>query len=253
MIDCNGFFGAWPYWDVTHKTPEGLLTLMDRYQIEMLAVCSTRSIFSDWRLGNEEAIELSNKYPKRFLPFVSLSPILPKSDLVHHLKDYKQRKVRGIRLYPQHQGYSLASNSVATEILKTAQDLSLPVVLPIRVIMNWGLPEMATGTIETIVPKYPKLSFILSGVNYGDTLWAFDFMRRFHNVFLEISGMQGFRAIDGSVQAVGTERLLFGSGLPLLYPACSIQKLEVARLTREQKSAISEGNARRVLDMGVTN
>jgi uncharacterized protein len=248
MIDYNGFFGAWPYWDVPHRTPEGLLELMDRHQIEMLAVCSTRSIFSDWRLGNDEAIDVSNKYPKRLLPFVSISPIYPKSDLIRYLRDYKQRKVRGIRLYPQHQGYSLTLNS-ASAILDAAQDLKLPVVLPLRVIMNWGLPEMNAGTIETIVASYPKLSFVLSGVNYGETLWTFDFMNRFHNVFLEISGMQGFRAVDGCLEAIGSDRLLFGSGLPLLYPACSIQKLEVARLSREQRYAISEGNARRLLDL----
>ena len=249
MIDCNGFFGAWPYWDVAHRTPEGLLELMDRNQIDMLAVCSTRSVFSDWRLGNEEAIDLSIKHPKRFLPFVSLSPILPKSDLVRYLTECKQRKVKGIRLYPQHQGYSLTLNSAASTILETAQDLKLPVVLPVRVIMNWGLPELDAGTIETIVSRYPKLSFILSGVNYGETLWTFDLMNRFHNVSLEISGMQGFRAVDGCLKAVGSERVLFGTGLPLLYPACSVQKIEVATLTREQRYAISEGNARRLLDL----
>jgi predicted TIM-barrel fold metal-dependent hydrolase len=140
-------------------------------------------------------------------------------------------------------------NSAASAILETAQDLKLPVVLPVRVIMNWGLPEMDAGTIETIVSRYPKLSFILSGVNYGETLWIFDFMNRFQNVSLEISGMQGFRAVDGCLKDVGSERVLFGTGLPLLYPACSIQKLEVATLTREQRYAISEGNARRLLDL----
>lgn len=249
MIDYNGFVGAWPYWDVAHRTPEGILELMDTHQIEMLAVCSTRSIFSDWRLGNDEAIELSNKYPKRLLPFVSISPIFPKSELVRYLGEYKRRKVRGIRLYPQHQGYSLTLNSAASAILKTAEDLKLPVVLPLRVIMNWGLPEMDAGTIETVVARYPKLTFVLSGVNYGETLWTFDFMNRFRNVSLEISGMQGFRAVDGCLKLIGVDRLLFGSGLPLLYPACSIQKLEVATLTREQRYAISEGNARRLLDL----
>jgi len=115
--------------------------------------------------------------------------------------------------------------------------------------MNWGLPEMDAGTIETVVARYPKLTFVLSGVNYGETLWTFDFMNRFRNVSLEISGMQGFRAVDGCLRAIGSDRLLFGSGLPLLYPACSIQKLEVARLSREQRYAISEGNARRLLDL----
>src|ERR1700730_5600191 len=129
MIDCNGFFGAWPYWDISHKTPESLLALMDRWLIKMSGICSTRSIFSDWRLGNEETIALSNKYPERFLPFVSLSPIFPEADLIRYLKDYKNRKVKGIRLYPQHQGYSLTLNSAAAVILAAAQDLKLPVIL----------------------------------------------------------------------------------------------------------------------------
>lgn len=249
MIDCYGFFGPWPYWDVPHRTPESLLGLMDKHQVEMLAVCSTRSIFSDWRLGNEEAIALADQHPKRFLPFVSLSPILAKSDLVRHLKDYKSRRVKGIRLYPQHQGYSLALSSAAAGILETAQELNLPVVLAVRVIMNWGLPELDGGTIAAIVSNYPKVSFILSGVNYGEMLWAFDLARQHGNVWLELSGLQAFRAVDGCLRAIGWERLLFGSGLPLLYPACSVEKLAVARLSSEQRYAISEGNARRLLEV----
>ncbi|MBM3800860.1 MAG: hypothetical protein FJW26_00965 [Acidimicrobiia bacterium] len=249
MIDINGFLGAWPYWDVTHRTPEQLTALMDRNGIDMLAVCATRSIFSDWRVGNEEVIEISNKYPKRFLPFVSISPILPKPDLTRYLREYKQRKARGIRLYPQHQNYSLTLHSATSTIFEAAEELKLPVVLPVRVIMNWGLPELAPATIETVVSRYPKVSFILSSVNYGETLWLFDFMRRYENVSLEISGLQGFRAVDSCLRAVGAERVLFGSGLPLLYPACSVQKLEVARLTREQRDAIAHGNAKRMLDL----
>jgi predicted TIM-barrel fold metal-dependent hydrolase len=249
MIDINGFFGAWPYWDVAHRTPEQIIALMDRYGIDMLAVCATRSIFSDWRAGNEEVIEISDKYPKRLVPFVSISPILPKPELARYLTEYKRKKARGIRLYPQHQKYSLTLNSATSAIFEAAEELHLPVVLPVRVIMNWGLPELDPAAIETVVSRYPKVSFILSSVNYGETLWLFDFMRRCQNVSLEISGLQGFRAVDACLGAVGAERVLFGSGLPLLYPACSIQKLEVAKLTREQREAISHGNARRLLGL----
>ena len=136
MLDFSGFIGPWPYWDISHKTPESILSLMDKYQIETLAVCSTRSIFWDWRQGNEETITLAAKYPARFIPFISISPILPVSDLVRHLRDYKRRQAKGIRLYPQHQSYSLTLKSGMDEIFKTAQELELPVVLPIRVIMK---------------------------------------------------------------------------------------------------------------------
>ena len=249
MFDMNGFIGPWPYRQVLHQTPKSVLTLMDRHGIDVLAVCSTRSIFWDWRLGNEEAIKAARNDPSRFVAFVSISPIRPPSELARQLEIYKQADVKGLRLYPQHQAYSLTGLAGSSVILQTAQELSLPVVLPIRAIMQWGLPELDTGTIEAVVTRYPRLPFILSGLNYGRTLWAYDFMQGHPNVYLEISGMQGFRALEDAVRSVGAERILFGSGLPLLYPACSLAKLETARITRADKEAISGGNARRLLGM----
>jgi predicted TIM-barrel fold metal-dependent hydrolase len=247
MLDISGFTGPWPYWDIAHKTPEAILSLMDRYQIQTLGVCSTRSIFWDWRQGNEEAITLAKKYPARFLAFVSLSPILPAPDLVRLLHDYKRRQAKGLRLYPQHHGYSLTASSGAAKILKTAEEIALPVVLPFRAIMNWGLPELGRSDIEATVSRYPKGRFVLSGINYDTTLWAYDFMQRFPNTYLEISGLQGFRAVDDAVRALGAKRILFGSGLPLLYPACSVEKLKVSKLTPDQKHAVAEGNAHDLL------
>jgi uncharacterized protein len=247
MLDFSGFIGPWPYWDTFHKTPEAILSLMDKYQIETLAACSTRSIFWDWRQGNDETLALAARYPTRFIAFISMSPILPAADLVRYLRDYKRRQAKGIRLYPQHHGYSLSQKSGLDEMLKTAQEFELPVVLPIRVIMNWGLPELEPSAIEETVLRYPKLRFVLSGVNYSSTLWAFDLMRRSPNVDLEISGMQGFRAVDDAVQNVGAKRILFGSGLPLLYPACSVEKMRVAKISQEQRQAITDGNARALL------
>ena len=29
MLDFSGFIGPWPYWDISHKTPESILSLMD--------------------------------------------------------------------------------------------------------------------------------------------------------------------------------------------------------------------------------
>ena len=247
MFDFNGFIGPWPYWDSPYQTPEAILPLMDKCRIETLAVCSTRSIFWDWRQGNEESLAAAGKYPKRFRGFVSISPILPPSDLIHHLRDYKRRRAAGIRLYPQQQSYSLTLNSGIAEILKTAQDMGLPVVLPIRVIMARGLPQLNPPAIEEIISRSPKLPIVLSGVNFDTTLWAYDVMQRFKSVFLEISGLQGFGAVAHAVEAVGARRILFGSGMPMLYPACSVEKLRVAKVSEEQRSAIAEGNARQLL------
>ena len=249
MLDINGFIGPWPYWDIAHRTPEALLAMMDRSSIKQLAICSTRAIFSDWRLGNEEAISLAEKHPDRFIPFVSLGPTFVKAELVDYLKRYKARNVRGIRLYPYHQSFRLTNDHRVTKVLETAEELHLPVMLPIRVIMNWGLPQLDTGSIETVVKSFPKLPFILSSVNYGEFNWARELMRLSPNVFLEISGLQGFRILEHAVKSIGAERLLFGTGLPLMYPACSVVKVTNAKITPEQKLAISDLNARKLLGL----
>jgi len=249
MLDIHGFVGPWPYWNNPHLDAESILAMMNRSGIKQLALCSTRSIFSDWRAGNEEAIALAEKYPDRFIPFVSIGPAFLKTELVEYLKRYKARNVRGIRLYPCHQTFRLTNDHRVAKVLETAEEFQWPVMLPIRVIMNWGLPELDTGSIETIVASFPKLRFILSNVNGREFNWAREFMRVSPNVFLEISGLQGFRILEHAVKAIGTEKLLFGTGLPLMYPACSVVKVTNARITPEQKFAVSEGNARKLLGL----
>ena len=53
-------------------------------------------------------------------------------------------------------------------------------------------------------------------------------MRRFPTVHIETSCIQGFAAIAKIVQQVGSERVLFGSALPLQNAAAGVTKIERA-------------------------
>ena len=61
--------------------------------------------------------------------------------------------------------------------------------------------------------------------------------------------MQGFGAMERMVAAVGADRVLFGTGLPLQYPACNVAKLEHAGLDAAARAAVEAGNARRLLGL----
>ncbi len=65
--------------------------------------------------------------------------------------------------------------------------------------------------------------------------------------------MQGFEAVRRMAEAVGVERVLFGTGLPLHYPACHVAKIKHSRLSEEQRSKIASGNAVRVLRLSRRN
>jgi predicted TIM-barrel fold metal-dependent hydrolase len=247
LIDFYGFTGPWPYWNAPHTDPESLLKLLDRHKIDAAAICNTVSIFDDWRAGNQQVMDIAQHYPKRLLPFVCVNPVLPPDVVAKDLADYKKRGARGVRLYPQHHRYSLTATSAAANMLSTIQDLELPVVLPSRLIMNWGLPVLDSAAIDAVVQKYPKIQFILSGTNYGEELWLIDLLNRTENVSIEFSGAQGFRSVNYIVSAAGYRKVLFGTGAPLMYPACGLAKLRVLRLPPDQMAAIESGNARRLL------
>jgi predicted TIM-barrel fold metal-dependent hydrolase len=72
-------------------------------------------------------------------------------------------------------------------------------------------------------------------------------MRRFPSVHLETSCIQGFEAIAKIVQEIGSERILFGAGLPLQNAAAGVAKIEHARISDGDRDAIFSGNARRLL------
>jgi predicted TIM-barrel fold metal-dependent hydrolase len=241
MIDCYGFLGPWPYWDTPDRTAAAAIARMDRFHIDACAVVSTNSIFYDLRAGNEEVLEAAARYPGRFIPFVSISPVASAD-----LAQYRKRGARGVRLYPQHHHYALAQ---AGRVLSAAQDLKMPVVLAVRTIVHWGLPVLERADLEAAITKWPRVRFVVASANYGEEFWLMELMARHENVWVETSGMQGFRAIDYVAGVAGYRRVLFGAGLPLLNPACGVAKMEVCRLPRDQKAAIAEGNARELLGL----
>jgi predicted TIM-barrel fold metal-dependent hydrolase len=74
-------------------------------------------------------------------------------------------------------------------------------------------------------------------------------MRRFDTVHLETSCIMGYEAVAKTVQQVGAERLLFGSGAPVQHGAAALSKVLHASLPDDQKEMIAGGNARRLLGL----
>lgn len=247
MIDFYAFYGPWPYWGAPHTEPQAMLRLMAANHIDQAVICHTGSIFDDWRASNDAALQAALS-DNRFIPFACLNPVIPAADILQLMQTYKRRGCKGIRLYPQHHHYSLTA-PIVDEMLAAAAQLALPVVLSVRVIMQWGLPTLSTAEISDAVARHPGVQFVLSGANYGETRWLFELMQAAPNVSVEISGMEGFRAVQDALARVGAERILFGAGTPLQYPACSVAKLQVTRMSSAQEEAIRSGNARRLLGL----
>ncbi|MHC4441585.1 MAG: amidohydrolase family protein [Planctomycetota bacterium] len=249
LIDVNAFFGHWPYWPLPHTSGESVLGLMDRFGIDRAAMASLRGLHGDWQEANAETLALTLAHPDRLIPIACMSPM--KGGGGSSLRELVEQGFCGIRLYPLLlQGYSLRSQFV-DEVCSVAGELEVPVIVPTRPMMNYRFPTLPFDDIADLAQRHPQTPLILSGPNYLlEFQSAIEAMQRCPNMVIEISCMQGFQALARMVEAVGADRVLFGTGLPLHYPACNLAKLQHAKIPENQRQSVGSKNALRLFGLG---
>ncbi len=246
-FDVNACFGHWPYWDLKDKTPDDLVALMDRSEVDRAACTSLRSLFLDWRVGNEETLAAAAQFPDRLVPVAVVGPFPPGGG--DELRRMVDAGARAVRLYPSFRSYGLDAAFV-DEICAIAAERTVPVMIPTRPMMNWRFQAIPVPGIAAVVERHPSTRFILSGPNYLVEYEALVRLMKAHaNAVYEISCLQGFNAVRRLVDEVGVERVLFGTGAVLHYPACNVAKLDHADLTASQRSAIASENALRLFGL----
>jgi hypothetical protein len=251
IIDANAFIGKWPYWPVEHSEASDVVASMRTLEVEAAAACSTRSIFVNWQDGNDEVEAATKSIRKSLIPFACLGTL----ELSHALNgldydfaDYAARGFRGIRLYPQHHSYHPLYSKFVDIILEDAASRKWPVMLPLRVIMNWGMPSLTPDVIHALVLRHSKVNWILAGVNYLHELqMATALMQQYTNVTLETSCIMGYAAIEKTVQLCGEDQLLYGSGAPLQSAGAGLNKIIHAKITDDARVAILANNFQRLL------
>ncbi len=153
------------------------------------------------------------------------SRILPVVNLARHaqqpgaaLKDFAKRGARALKIHLIADGLE-PSSDVYTELLNSASDLGLPVIVHTG---ETALPGASgsprLGAAERLRPwftRYPKTSFVLAHLNFHEPKKAIALAADHENVLLETS-WQPSEIITEAVATVGAERVLFGSDWPIL-------------------------------------
>jgi predicted TIM-barrel fold metal-dependent hydrolase len=251
VLDINGFIGKWPYWPVPATEPAEVRDFLDRWNVSQACICSTRSLFVNWQDGNCETLATAQQDSHRFIPFACLGTY----ELSHHaatekhdLGRYLKRGFLGFRLYPQHHSYHPLYESFVDDICEQAIALRTPVLLSLRTIMNWGVPAQPLEHVVALVERHPKVSWILSGVNYlHEIRAAVVLLKKFESVHLETSCVMGYHAIDKLVDECGHGQILFGSAAPLQHLGANLEKVTNSDISDDAKEAVLAGNASRLL------
>lgn len=247
-IDAFAYYGSWPHWPVPEADEAALLARMDRLGIRSAVVLSLAGAFSDPDVGNQELAGLVRRHPGRFAGMAAYDPRqpTPPRDAMQRARD---AGLTGLALYPNQHDYTLGDEPLVNEALSLAAEWHWPVVIPIRLVMSWWLPETPVKTIIELARQHSQVPIMVAGVSYGELYKLLESMGELTNIYLEISATQSLDALKEMVRRAGPQRILFGTGQPIQMPECNLIKLATAQLDEQAKEAILRGNAARLFGL----
>ena len=130
MIDVNTFVGPFPFRYVPHPTPNALLSVLDREELEGAWVGHLPSAYyRDPTLGNSELFTMLEPFSKRLKPVPAIRPDWPGWEA--SLRDAKNAGAPAVRAYPPQWGLGPHDGRLR-EFAVAAGESGLPLVLTVR-------------------------------------------------------------------------------------------------------------------------
>lgn len=173
-------------------------------------------------------------------------------DLPAKLAAQRALGAKGIKIHPAH-AMVAPDEPKMVRLCQLAGDHGLVVLFhcgPVGIVRDAADARCQVYRYERSIAEAPQTSFILG--HSGALQWevALDFARRYPNVYLELAS-QGLPVVRTLLDAVGDERVMFGSDWPFYHQAMGLAKVFLATEGRDElRRRVLWGNAARVLGLG---
>jgi len=191
------------------------------------------------------------------VPLVSFHPEMEGSfDKI--LDSYINEGAKGIKIHPMAQGFDPNDNRLEP-LYKRCNELSFPIVFHCGRVSNARLNSYSDiDVLLHVISRYPDIPFVLTHMADGNVEDVLNVSRQYNNVYFDtsivITGYDALAKVNEPswlddkividvVNAIGADRLLFGSDYPWGSPSDDLKRFLKMDLTPEQKKKILGLNA----------
>jgi len=224
-------------------TADDLIRWADRAGIDKMVVSHLGAIFSDTRAGNAELAAAMRAHPDRILGYASFTSAYAGRAVLDEIErcvnDYG---MCGLKIY------SASKRSVAEPAM-------FPIVARAAAL---GLPILAhahAAEVGTLARQVPEATILIAhlGEQVDTNMWqTLNMAQSCPNVILDLTASQIYAgSVEACVAAVGPQRVVFGTDMPLLEPEVQIEKVYAAEIDAETRRLILGGNAARLFGVEV--
>ena len=186
---------------------------------------------------NREVYDFYLRYPDMVIPGIHIHPEFLELSCkeVEHYAD-KGVKLVG-ELVPYMMQWRLYSDKRTIEILRVASERK----------MILSIHPTTREDMEELFKALPDMKIVVAHLGaYGLYDWSIDMMKKYDNVYYDISAYRSGMLRD-AVDKVGKERILYGTDYPGYDPAPFINSVLSSGLTDDEQEFIFYKNAERLL------
>lgn len=233
LIDVHAAFGG----TSSPKTPcvskKEMLSAMKR-----LAIARVVARMLPPNAGDIVVAKEIRNYPGRIEGYISLWPDSSKN-VLNEIKRCLKLGFGGIKLHTNKVRYN---DPVYASAWETANERHLPVLMH-----TWG-DEPTMGDLRTMAEKYPGAVLLAGHSGAGAEEKYIALAKELPNVYLELCYSQGPRGlVERFVQAVGAEKIVFGSDALFYSLHHQVGKVVGANIGEREKKLILGRNAACIL------
>jgi len=245
IIDCHAHLGQYRHFPIPLREPERMIAAMDRAGVEAACLSSLTALGADTRLGNTQLIAAAAAFPARLLGWAVPNPHRPAEIAAELERCFRSPWMRGIKLHPMFHAYP-AEGANYTPVYEFAQARGLPILNH-----DWG----AAGFLEKLARRYPQARFIQAHTggwwNGRSEEPYLELARSQPNVYLDTAAsIAYYGAFEKLVEAVGADKLLFGSDFPYLDLGYQLGRVLLSSIGEREKRKILGGNAAALFGLG---
>ncbi len=218
-----------------------LKKMFEEFSIEGALVSHWEGVTVSAQDGNRALIECREQLTEGVYTIWTGLPLIPHEQAPLPGTGEADPHIRGVRLFPKTHHYLLTSWSVGG-LCEWCMEYRIPLFI-------WHV-EVDWQHLHMLAQTYPDLTIIVES-QWQKILYQnrnlYGIMSANKNIYLEISNFAGPDFITHAVHAFGSDRLLYGSFLPVNGAYTAMGMIIDADLSLEEKRLISGGNIKRVL------
>lgn len=237
LVSCHAHLGLGWNHDMYGSDADTMVATMDRLGIDVSCVSGSRALGPDLHGGNAEILAAIEAHPRRFIGTVVVNPHFQDESLRELDRWFAHSGFGMVKVHPEFHAYPLDGPNYEP-LWRFVAERRIPVLTH-----TWGFgrgfdhPDQAGIVAE----RHPGLRLILghAGGTPEGLHASIAVARRHPNVYLDTGTSLVYRgSIELLVEAVGADRVLFGTDATYIADAPQVARIAGSRLREEEKRQI---------------